>query len=218
MHAPAASSHAATGRSRTRGAAHSSRPAARRCAAAAPPRASAERPRSGASDGDAPRACAPLSPPAWEGARRTLAGTAAAVIAAASLLSPLQAEALDTSKVGSCLLSSCQVQLAACIADEKCAESLVCLNKCNNTTDEAGCQARARCARASLAQTTPALPPRTRALRRTPAAARAGLQPRTPRTRLNGCIGPAQRSPEHPQLAAAGFAYPNALRRADPLR
>lgn len=216
MHAPAAS-HAAAGRSRPRGAARSSRPAARRCAAAAPPRASAERPRSGACDGDAPRACAPLSPPAWEGARRTLAGTAAAVIAAASLLSPLQAEALDTKKVGSCLLSSCQVQLAACIADEKCAESLVCLNKCNNTKDEAGCQARARCARASIAQATPALP-------RARAPCAAPRQPPAPacscaRAVLPGRAASAPRSaPQPPGSNKAGFAYPLALPRADPLR
>lgn len=75
--------------------------------------------------------------------KRAVALLASAVVAWSSLLSPLEASALDTAKVGSCLLENCQSQLAACIADEKCAESLVCLNRCNGTKDEAACQVRA---------------------------------------------------------------------------
>ena len=41
---------------------------------------------------------------------------------------------------GKCLLSRCQLELAACLADEKCAESLVCLNTCFGRPDEADCQ------------------------------------------------------------------------------
>ena len=74
--------------------------------------------------------------------KRAVALLASAVIAWSSLLSPLEASALDAAKVGSCLLENCQSQLAACIADEKCAESLVCLNKCNGNKNEAGCQVR----------------------------------------------------------------------------
>eukprot|EP00854_Cymbomonas_tetramitiformis_P001402 gene1402-2004_t len=39
-------------------------------------------------------------------------------------------------------LDSAKLQLAGCIADEKCLENLVCLNKCNGRPDEADCQIR----------------------------------------------------------------------------
>mmetsp|Transcript_8435 Transcript_8435/g.11379 ORF Transcript_8435/g.11379 Transcript_8435/m.11379 type:complete len:454 (-) Transcript_8435:147-1508(-) len=48
--------------------------------------------------------------------------------------------AADTAKVGGCLLQKCQVELARCVADEKCLESLVCLNTCNGRPDESNCQ------------------------------------------------------------------------------
>ena len=75
-------------------------------------------------------------------ARSASALACAAVLATSVLLAPLDAAALDATRVGTCLLEKCQRQLARCIADEKCAESLVCLNKCNGTPDEAGCQIR----------------------------------------------------------------------------
>jgi len=67
---------------------------------------------------------------------------AGALLAACLSLCPPSSVALDAVSVGTCLLEKCQLQLAACIADEKCAESLVCLNRCNGTPDEAGCQIR----------------------------------------------------------------------------
>ena len=45
-------------------------------------------------------------------------------------------------QVGTCLLESCQAQLAGCLADLQCVENLVCLNKCNGRPDESECQVR----------------------------------------------------------------------------
>lgn len=54
------------------------------------------------------------------------------------LLDP--AMAADVAKVGTCLLSKCQVALAKCLADGQCVQNLVCLNLCNGSPDETGCQ------------------------------------------------------------------------------
>lgn len=59
-----------------------------------------------------------------------VAGTAGAVTLALALGASSPALASDSAKVGKCLFSKCQTELASCIADEKCLESLVCLNKC----------------------------------------------------------------------------------------
>ena len=42
--------------------------------------------------------------------------------------------------MGTCLLGKCQKELARCVADEKCIESLVCLNTCSGRPDESDCQ------------------------------------------------------------------------------
>ncbi|EEH54773.1 violaxanthin deepoxidase [Micromonas pusilla CCMP1545] len=93
------------------------------------------------------------SDPTWgwggrdeEGSRsrvaRALASAAAASTVALSLASPSLAAFIDprAAETGKCLLSSCQLELAGCIADEKCAESLVCLQTCFGRPDEADCQ------------------------------------------------------------------------------
>jgi len=71
-------------------------------------------------------------------------GQQAALRLSSALLSVLllaaPAGAVDKTKVGTCLLSSCQSELAACLADEKCAESLVCLNRCGD--GDISCQIR----------------------------------------------------------------------------
>lgn len=77
--------------------------------------------------------------------RRLASGVAAVAAAAAVSLSPAGALAKDlidprAVESGKCLLSRCQLELAACVADEKCAESLVCLNTCFGRPDEADCQ------------------------------------------------------------------------------
>lgn len=100
--------------------------------------------------GDASRSCVgPTgrngdgSMPSW--VKRVGAG-AAGFVAAASLVlgSPGGASAgiIDprAAEAGKCLLSSCQLELAGCLADEKCAESLVCLQTCFGRPDEADCQ------------------------------------------------------------------------------
>lgn len=46
-------------------------------------------------------------------------------------------------QVGTCLLESCQGQLAGCLTDGNCIKNLVCLNKCNNREDESDCQVTA---------------------------------------------------------------------------
>lgn len=50
--------------------------------------------------------------------------------------------AADTVKIGKCLLTTCQKELAQCILDPKCLANVICLNTCNNRPDEAACQIR----------------------------------------------------------------------------
>ena len=45
-------------------------------------------------------------------------------------------------QVGTCLLESCQLQLAECLADGNCLQDLICLNTCNGRPDESDCQVR----------------------------------------------------------------------------
>ena len=47
-----------------------------------------------------------------------------------------------TKQTGDCLLQNCKSELAGCLADEKCVESLACLNVCFGKPDEADCQIR----------------------------------------------------------------------------
>lgn len=55
---------------------------------------------------------------------------------------PNPAIAADTVKIGKCLLSNCQKELAQCILNPKCFANVICLNTCNNRPDEAECQIR----------------------------------------------------------------------------
>lgn len=48
--------------------------------------------------------------------------------------------AADTVKIGKCLLTSCQKELAQCILNPKCFANVICLNTCNNRPDESECQ------------------------------------------------------------------------------
>ena len=48
--------------------------------------------------------------------------------------------AADTVKIGKCLLTSCQKELAQCILNPKCFANVICLNTCNNRDDESECQ------------------------------------------------------------------------------
>eukprot|EP01036_Dinobryon_divergens_P026798 gene26798-35485_t len=50
------------------------------------------------------------------------------------------AQAADTVAVGTCLLKSCQKELAQCLLNPKCLANLVCINTCNGRSDEAPCQ------------------------------------------------------------------------------
>ena len=45
-------------------------------------------------------------------------------------------------ETGACVISKCQSELARCITDEKCLESLVCLNSCETAPNKSGCQVR----------------------------------------------------------------------------
>jgi violaxanthin de-epoxidase len=47
---------------------------------------------------------------------------------------------MDGAKIGKCLLSSCQLPLARCVADPICAANLVCIQTCTGRVDEAACQ------------------------------------------------------------------------------
>ena len=53
-----------------------------------------------------------------------------------------EAYAADTVKIGTCLLRSCTVSLAKCIADVPCLENLACLQTCTGRPDEGDCQVR----------------------------------------------------------------------------
>ena len=75
-----------------------------------------------------------------QGSPQHAASAAAAATLSLLLLAPLPAGALNAAKVGACLLENCQLALASCLADEKCVESLVCLNRCNGLPNEAACQ------------------------------------------------------------------------------
>ena len=71
------------------------------------------------------------------------AGWLGAAAAAAVWLAPgAGAGAADFVKTGQCVLGKCQVELARCLADEKCLENLVCLNGCAQgpAAEEASCQ------------------------------------------------------------------------------
>jgi hypothetical protein len=48
--------------------------------------------------------------------------------------------AADTVKVGKCLLTSCQKELAQCILNPACLANVICLNTCNGRPDEAECE------------------------------------------------------------------------------
>ena len=67
---------------------------------------------------------------------------AATAAVALSLAGPAAAIGPDPRAIetGKCLLSQCQKELAGCLADEKCDESLVCLQGCFGKPDEADCQ------------------------------------------------------------------------------
>lgn len=73
--------------------------------------------------------------------KRLLSAGAAAVLSASILAAPVSgAWAADAAKVGTCLLESCQLQLAECLADGNCLQDLICLNTCNGRPDEQDCQ------------------------------------------------------------------------------
>ncbi|CEM08622.1 unnamed protein product [Vitrella brassicaformis CCMP3155] len=54
----------------------------------------------------------------------------------------MPAFATDPVKVGTCLLQKCNLQLAQCLLNPRCAADIVCLNLCNNKPDEAECQVK----------------------------------------------------------------------------
>ena len=60
-------------------------------------------------------------------AQQATTAALAVLLAATMLGSPAPAQAADAAKVGTCLLQSCQVELAGCLADSKCAQNLICL-------------------------------------------------------------------------------------------
>jgi violaxanthin de-epoxidase len=63
-----------------------------------------------------------------------------AIASAATLQNPTPSIAADTVKVGTCLLKSCQKELAQCILNPKCLANVICINSCNGRPDESECQ------------------------------------------------------------------------------
>jgi len=73
--------------------------------------------------------------------RQAAVGVAAAV--AMALGAPqLQAMAASNADVGPCVLRSCGIALAQCLADPTCVENLACLQACEGSPDKAGCQVK----------------------------------------------------------------------------
>ena len=75
-------------------------------------------------------------------ATTTTTTTAAAAAAAAENNNNNNNNNNTTKRTGDCLLQNCKAELAGCLADEKCVESLACLNVCFGKPDEADCQIR----------------------------------------------------------------------------
>nr|ART29441.1 chloroplast violaxanthin de-epoxidase [Lobosphaera incisa] len=71
---------------------------------------------------------------------RSKATSLAAGLLLSAVIAAAPVYAADVAKVGTCLLSNCQVALAQCLADGECLENLVCLQFCNGRPDESGCQ------------------------------------------------------------------------------
>jgi violaxanthin de-epoxidase len=96
--------------------------------------------RTSTGDAAASGRCPGGSPPQWlSGFASKALATGLAAGLAFGQLAPA-AGAADTAKVGKCLLTNCPLQLARCIADPSCAESLLCLQQCNGKPDEQDCQ------------------------------------------------------------------------------
>ena len=53
---------------------------------------------------------------------------------------PTSANAADGAAIASCLFKKCPSQLAQCIVNPKCLANVICINTCNNSPDETGCQ------------------------------------------------------------------------------
>jgi len=74
--------------------------------------------------------------------KSTAAATALAVALGLGAAGAGPALANTAAETGACVISKCQSELARCITDEKCLESLVCLNSCEGKPDKSGCQIR----------------------------------------------------------------------------
>mmetsp|Transcript_46204 Transcript_46204/g.128860 ORF Transcript_46204/g.128860 Transcript_46204/m.128860 type:complete len:458 (-) Transcript_46204:191-1564(-) len=64
----------------------------------------------------------------------------AMALAASLMMSPAPALSADGAAIGKCLLKSCQLELAKCVTNPKCAANLLCIQTCNGRADEAACQ------------------------------------------------------------------------------
>ena len=92
----------------------------------------AESPKLGDTDGEvfsAPRFAVPTVPGLGKAA-------AAMAVAATLMMSPAPALSADGAAIGKCLLKSCQLELAKCVTNPKCAANLLCIQTCNGRADE----------------------------------------------------------------------------------
>ena len=55
-------------------------------------------------------------------------------------LHPSNANAADGAAIAGCLFKKCPNQLAKCVLNPKCLANVICINTCNNSPDETGCQ------------------------------------------------------------------------------
>mmetsp|Transcript_46199 Transcript_46199/g.128824 ORF Transcript_46199/g.128824 Transcript_46199/m.128824 type:complete len:219 (-) Transcript_46199:1083-1739(-) len=60
----------------------------------------------------------------------------AMALAASLMMSPAPALSADGAAIGKCLLKSCQLELAKCVTNPKCAANLLCIQTCNGRADE----------------------------------------------------------------------------------
>eukprot|EP00892_Ulva_mutabilis_P007563 jgi/Ulvmu1/5179/UM021_0196.1 len=73
---------------------------------------------------------------------KIIVATSAAIVLQLSPLAAAESQASDVAAVGTCLLTSCQTQLAKCIGDFNCLQDLICLQGCQGKPDEQACEIR----------------------------------------------------------------------------
>jgi len=79
----------------------------------------------------------------WEDFGNRAASIVAGIVLSTTPMGMVEpASAADGAAIGTCLLKSCQLELAKCVTNPSCLANLVCIQTCNGKPDEAACQIR----------------------------------------------------------------------------